>query len=71
MGMCRWCSIESKTFKLAVEGNSYGVWIIESCRGVLCFVFLGRTDCLWLLPTVEQHEVVEDLVTTIRSVCVF
>lgn len=54
MGMRRWCSIESKTFELAVEGNSSGVRIIECCRGVVRSVFLGRIDCRWLLATVEE-----------------
>jgi hypothetical protein len=28
MGFCGWCSIESKPFGPAVEGNSFGVWIL-------------------------------------------
>jgi hypothetical protein len=49
--LCRWCSIESKAFELAVEGNSSGVQILESCRGVVCSVFLGKANSQLLQAT--------------------
>jgi hypothetical protein len=49
--LCRWCSIESKAFELAVEGNSSGVRILESCRGFVCSVFLGKANSQSLLAT--------------------
>lgn len=54
MGLCRRCLIDSKAFELAVEGNSSGVRILESCRGFVHSVFLGRADCRWLLATEEE-----------------
>jgi hypothetical protein len=33
MELLGWCSIESKTFELAVEGKSIGVLVHERCRG--------------------------------------
>lgn len=52
--MHRWCSVESKTFELVVQENSSGAWVIERCRDLVRFVFLGRNDCRWLLATVEE-----------------
>lgn len=54
MGLRRWCSIESKAFELAVEGNSSGVRILASCRGSVCSVFLGKANSQSLLATIEE-----------------
>lgn len=54
MGLLRCCSIESKMFELVVGGRSSGVWIRESCRDCIPYMFLGKADSHWLLVTVEE-----------------
>jgi hypothetical protein len=54
MRLLRCCSIESKTFEMVVRGRSSGVWIRESCRDYIPYMFLGKVDSHWLLATVEE-----------------
>jgi hypothetical protein len=53
MGLLR-CSIESKAIEMVVEGRSSRVWIRESCRGYIRYMFLGKADSCWLVATVEE-----------------
>lgn len=67
MGLSRWCSIESKSFKLAVEGRALVLRIIERCRGQVRSICLGRANLLWCLTTVEELVLGEGLMEFLAS----
>lgn len=52
--------VVSNIFELAVESSSIDLWIWEKCRGFVRSIYLRRSDCCWLLDTVEDLLSVKD-----------